>query len=52
MGFSGVRALTMIVLLVALGAGVFKFGLPGWILPVGLLVGGTLLKGWETKSTT
>ena len=44
MGFSGVRALIMIVVLVALVLAVTKLGLPGWLLPVGLIVTGVLLK--------
>ena len=51
MGFSGVRALIMIGMLIALGIGVFKFGLPGWILPVGLLATGVVLKGSEEHAS-
>jgi hypothetical protein len=44
MGFSGVRALIMVGVLVALVLAVTKLGLPGWLLPVGLIVTGILLK--------
>jgi len=45
MGFSGVRAIIMIAVLVALVIGMSQFHLPGWIIPVGLLVTGAALKG-------
>jgi len=51
MGFSGIRAVILIALLVVLLLGITRFDLPGWILPVGLITGGALLKGWEKKST-
>lgn len=44
MGFSGVRAIIMIVILVALILAVTKLGLPGWILPVGLILSGIVVK--------
>jgi hypothetical protein len=52
MGFSGVRALIMIVLFVALLLAVTKLDLPGWILPVGLITGGVLVKGVTIKKAT
>ena len=36
MGFSGSRAVLMVAVLVVLVLAVTKFGLPGWLLPVGL----------------
>jgi hypothetical protein len=51
MGFSGIRAVLMIALLFVLVIGVTRFDLPGWIVPVGFITGGVLLKGWEKKST-
>ena len=51
MGFSGIRAVILGALLVVLVLGVTKFDLPGWLLPVGLVVGGALLKGWEKRAT-
>ena len=50
MGFSGIRAVILIVLLVVLLLGVTRLGLPGWMLPVGLIVAALLLKGSEKKS--
>ena len=44
MGFSGIRALIMVVVLIALVLAVTKLGMPGWILPVGLIGTGVLLK--------
>ena len=44
-------ALVLVVLLVALLFAVTKLGLPGWMLPVGMIVGGTVLKGWEKRSS-
>jgi hypothetical protein len=49
MGFSGGRALIMIVILVALVLAVTKLGLPGWILPVGLIGSGILVKSVTIK---
>jgi hypothetical protein len=43
MGFSGVRAVMMIVALVVLVVAVTKFDLPGWIIPVGLIVAGVVV---------
>jgi hypothetical protein len=51
MGFSGMRAVIMVGVLVVLGVAVFKFGLPGWILPVGLLATGLVLKGSEERAS-
>ena len=51
MGFSGMRAVIMVGMLVALGIGVFKFDLPGWILPVGLIATGVVLKGSEERAS-
>ena len=50
MGFSGIRAVILIVVLIALVLAVTKGGLPGWILPVGLLVTAGALKGSEKKA--
>jgi hypothetical protein len=51
MGFSGVRAVILIVVLVGLLLAITKFDLPGWILPVGLLFTAGLLKGAEKKAS-
>ena len=51
MGFSGIRAVILIVVLIALVLGVTKLGLPSWLLPVGLLVTAGLLKGAEKKAS-
>ena len=45
MGFSGVRAAIMIGILILLVLAVTKLDMPGWLLPVGLIVSGTLVKG-------
>jgi len=37
MGFSGIRAVILLVVLVVLVLGVSRLDLPGWIVPVGLL---------------
>src|SRR5262245_25813154 len=52
MGFSGIRALIMILVLVALMIGMSKFNLPGWIIPVGLLATGAVLKAGAPKRTS
>jgi hypothetical protein len=51
MGFSGIRAVIMGVVLVVLGISVFAFDLPGWLLPVGLLATGAVLKGSEESAS-
>lgn len=43
MGFSGIRAVVMLVVLVVLVLAVTKLDLPGWILPVGLIASGVAL---------
>ena len=50
MGFSGVRAVVLIAVLVALVLAVTRFDLPGWIIPVGLLLSAAALKGSEKKA--
>ena len=52
MGFSGVRALIMVVILIALVLAVTKLGLPGWILPVGLIVSGIVVKSVNVSRAT
>lgn len=51
MGFSGMRAVIMVGVLVVLGIAVFKFDLPGWLLPVGLIATGVVLKGAEERAS-
>ena len=51
MSFSGMRAVILVGVLVILGVAVFKFDLPGWLLPLGLVVTGVVLKGAETQAT-
>ncbi len=51
MSFGGIRALIMIAVLVLLIVGMSRFDLPGWIIPVGLLATGAVLKA-KTKSTS
>jgi hypothetical protein len=50
MGFSGIRAVILIVVLIGLVLAVTRFDLPGWILPVGLLLSAAALKGSEKKA--
>jgi predicted Kef-type K+ transport protein len=52
MGFSGVRALIMVAVLIALVVAVTKFGLPGWLLPVGLVLSGMVLKNSEQRASS
>ena len=52
MGFSGVRALVMIAILIGLVLMVTKLDMPGWILPVGLIVSGILVKSVTIKRAT
>jgi hypothetical protein len=51
MGFSGSRAIIMAAVLVVLVLAVTKFDLPGWLLPVGLIVSGALLKNSESAAS-
>lgn len=51
MSFGGVRAIVLGAVFVVLLLAVTKFDLPGWILPVGLIAAGVLLKG-ERKSAS
>jgi hypothetical protein len=50
MGFSGIRAVILIAVLIVLVLAVTNFDMPGWILPVGLLVAAGALKGSEKKA--
>ena len=52
MGFSGLREAIMIAVLVTLIVAVTKFDLPGWLLPVGLIVSGALLKNSEQRASS
>ena len=52
MGFSGIRALIMVAVLVVLVLGVTTYDLPGWLLPVGLIGAGVLLKAWESRASS
>lgn len=51
MGFSGIRAATLVVVLIVLVLGVTKLSLPGWLVPVGLVVAAGALKGAEKKAS-
>jgi len=51
MGFSGIRAVILIVVFVVLLLCVTKLDLPGWLLPVGLLLTAGVLKGAEKKAS-
>jgi hypothetical protein len=52
MGFSGLRAIILVFVLVALVVGVSQFDLPGWTVPVGLLGSAALLKAWEKRASS
>jgi len=52
MGFSGVRAVIMIAILIGLILAVTKLDMPGWVLPVGLIVSGVLVKSVTIKRAT
>ena len=49
MGFSGIRAVILVFVLVGLVLAVTQLGLPGWIVPVGLLGSAALLRAWEKR---
>jgi len=51
MGFSGMRAVILIAVLVGLVLAVTKLHLPGWLLPVGLVGTGMVLKSSEQKAS-
>jgi hypothetical protein len=51
MGFGGMRAVVMIAVLIGLVVAVTKFDLPGWLLPVGLITCGVILKGTEQRAS-
>jgi hypothetical protein len=51
MGFSGVRAVILIGVLIGLVLAVTKFGLPGWLLPVGVIAAAVMLRGAEQKES-
>jgi hypothetical protein len=52
MGFSGPRAIIMVAVLVLIVVGIGKYDLPGWILPVGLIGAGVLMKAWENRASS
>ena len=52
MGFSGVRALILIAVLLVLVVAVSKFDMPGWFVPVGLLASAAILKGSEQRASS
>ena len=52
MGFSGIRALIMVAVLVVLLVGMSRFNLPGWVVPVGVLAAAALLKAREKKASS
>jgi len=52
MGFSGIRAIVMVLVLVALVVGMNRFALPGWIIPAGLIAAALLMKAWEKRASS
>ena len=51
MSFGGFRAVIMIGALVVLSVAVFKFGFPGFLLPVGLVATALVLKATEGNTS-
>jgi hypothetical protein len=51
MGFSGMRAVILVAVLIVLIVAVTKFDLPGWLLPVGLIASAALLKNAEKAAS-
>jgi hypothetical protein len=52
MGFSGIRAVILIAVLVGLVYGVSQLDLPGWIVPVGLIGSAAGLRAWEKRASS
>ena len=52
MGFSGIRAVILIAVLVGLMLAVTKLDLPGWIVPVGLIGSAARLRAWEKRASS
>ena len=50
MGFSGIRAVILIAVLIGLVMAVSRFDLPGWLVPLGLVMTAGMLKGAEKKA--
>lgn len=51
MGFSGMRAVILVVVFVGLFFAVSKFHLPNWTPVVGLMIAAVLLRGAENKAS-
>jgi hypothetical protein len=47
MSFSGLRAVVLVGVLIGLVVAVTKFDLPGWLVPVGLIISAAALKNTE-----
>ena len=52
MGFSEIRAVILIAVLVGLMLAVTKLDLPGWIVPVGLIGSAAGLRAWEKRASS
>lgn len=52
MGFSGIRAVILIAVLIGLVLGVSRFDLPGWLVPAGLILAAAVMKGWEKRPSS
>jgi hypothetical protein len=50
MGFSGIRAVVLIAVLIGSITAVSRFDLPGWLVPLGLILTAGALKGAEKKT--
>jgi hypothetical protein len=51
MGFSGMRAVLLAGVFVVLLVAVTKFDLPGWLLPLGLIISAAALKNAEQRAS-
>src|SRR5262249_59212140 len=51
MSFSGSRAIILVAVLIGLVVAVTKFDLPGWLVPVGVVAMGALLKNSEKAAS-
>lgn len=52
MGFSGIRAVILVFVLIGLVLAVTQLDLPGWIVPVGLIGSAAGLRAWEKRASS
>jgi hypothetical protein len=51
MGFAGIRAVILFVVLILLVLAVTRFDLPRWLVAVGIVLAAAILKGAEKKAS-